>query len=183
MANISTIKVGNTSYGITATPTAHASTATTYGAASASKYGHVKLSDNYTSSAGTAASGIGASSAAVYNAYNTLNSNLNIFPDYNNTVALYTTNDITNATDFAVTISETAYYYTFVDTSTQNIRPFIRVTVNSKSVFNGYNASGNYMYLQTPLLLFKKGTVVIFNMEGTVRNIFKVPICSEIWEK
>lgn len=77
MANISTIKVGNTSYGITATPTAHASTATTYGAASASNYGHVKLSDNYTSSAGTAASGIGASSAAVYNAYNTLNSNLN----------------------------------------------------------------------------------------------------------
>ena len=76
MANISTIKVGNTSYGITATPTAHASTATTYGAASASNYGHVKLSDNYTSSAGTAASGIGASSAAVYNAYNTLNSNL-----------------------------------------------------------------------------------------------------------
>lgn len=76
MANISKIKVGNTSYGITATPTAHASTATTYGAASASKYGHVKLSDNYTSSAGTAASGIGASSLAVYNAYNTLNSNL-----------------------------------------------------------------------------------------------------------
>lgn len=76
MANISKIKVGNTSYGITATPTAHASTATTYGAASASKYGHVKLSDNYKSSAGAAASGIGASSLAVYNAYNTLNSNL-----------------------------------------------------------------------------------------------------------
>lgn len=76
MANISTIKVGNTSYGITATPTAHASTATTYGAASASNYGHVKLSDNYKSSAGAAASGIGASSLAVYNAYNTLNSNL-----------------------------------------------------------------------------------------------------------
>lgn len=74
MANISTIKVGSTSYGITATPTAHASTATTYGAATASNYGHVKLSDNYTSSAGAAASGIGASSAAVYNAYNKLNS-------------------------------------------------------------------------------------------------------------
>lgn len=74
MANISTIKVGSTSYGIT--PASHASTATTYGAATASKYGHVKLSDNYTSSAGAAASGIGASSLAVYNAYNTLNSNL-----------------------------------------------------------------------------------------------------------
>lgn len=71
MANISAIKVGNTSYGIT--PASHASTATTYGAATASKYGHVKLSDNYTSSAGAAASGIGASSLAVYNAYNKLN--------------------------------------------------------------------------------------------------------------
>lgn len=73
MANISTIKVGSTSYGLT--PASHASTATTYGAATASNYGHVKLSDNYTSSAGAAASGIGASSLAVCDAYNTLNSN------------------------------------------------------------------------------------------------------------
>lgn len=73
MANISAIKVGSTSYGIT--PASHASTATTYGAATDSNYGHVKLSDNYTSSAGAASSGIGASSLAVYNAYNTLNSN------------------------------------------------------------------------------------------------------------
>ena len=73
MANISTIKVGSASYGLT--PASHASTATTYGAATASNYGHVKLSDNYTSSAGAAASGIGASSLAVCDAYNTLNSN------------------------------------------------------------------------------------------------------------
>ena len=72
MANISTIKVGSTSYGIT--PASHASTATTYGAANDENYGHVKLSDSYTVSAGAAVSGIGASSAAVYNAYNTLNS-------------------------------------------------------------------------------------------------------------
>lgn len=83
MANISAIKVGSTSYGITATPKAHASTATTYGAATASNYGHVKLSDNYISSAGAAASGIGASSAAVYNAYNTLNSE--VMKVYNHT--------------------------------------------------------------------------------------------------
>lgn len=92
MANISAIKVGNTSYGITATPTAHASTATTYGAASASNYGHVKLSDNYTSSAGAAASGIGASSAAVYNAYNTLNSNLETKSEWNWLGDFYGTN-------------------------------------------------------------------------------------------
>lgn len=57
-------------------PTGHASTTTTYGASSGSNYGHTKLSDNYTSSAGAAASGIGASSEAVYNCYNELNSKL-----------------------------------------------------------------------------------------------------------
>lgn len=73
MANISSIKVGTTTYSIT--PSAHAATSTTYGGATASNYGHVKLSDSYTTSAGTASSSIGASSKAVYDAYNTLNSN------------------------------------------------------------------------------------------------------------
>ena len=164
-------------------PTSHATTALTYGGGTASNYGHVKLSDSYTTSAGAASASVAASSKAVADAYAEINSNLNIFPDYNNTVVLYATNDITNNTDFTITIPETAYYYAVVDTNTQNIRPFIRVTVNSKSVFNGYNASGNYMYLQTPLLLFKKGTVVVFNMDGAMRNIVKIPICSEIWEK
>lgn len=55
-------------------PKSHASTATTYGAGNASNYGHVKLSDNYTSSAGAASSGVGASSKAVADAYAKLNS-------------------------------------------------------------------------------------------------------------
>lgn len=41
--------------------------------ATASAYGHVKLSDGYTASAGGAASGVGASSLALYNAYTALN--------------------------------------------------------------------------------------------------------------
>ena len=73
MANISTIKVGDTSYGII--PASHASATTIYGKGDTSNYGHVKLSDSYKTSGGAASSGIGASSAAVYNAYNTLNSN------------------------------------------------------------------------------------------------------------
>ena len=52
-------------------PKSHASSNTTYGAGSNSLYGHVKLSDNYTSSAGAAASAIGASSKAVYDSYTT----------------------------------------------------------------------------------------------------------------
>lgn len=183
MANISTIKVGSTSYGITATPTAHASTATTYGAATASKYGHVKLSDNYTSSAGAAASGIGASSKAVYDCYNTLNSNLNIFPDYTAGVTLYTTDNIPDDEVFQITIPETAYYYGAIDTNDIATRPFMRISVNSCIIYQGYNVSGNYMYLHSPLLLFKKGTVVTFQMSGKNRKISKIPICSEIWGK
>ncbi|OYO67797.1 hypothetical protein CG709_17120, partial [Lachnotalea glycerini] len=57
-------------------PNNHASTATTYGVGNASSYGHVKLSDNYVSSDGAASAGVGASSKAVYDSYNTLNVNL-----------------------------------------------------------------------------------------------------------
>ena len=52
-------------------PTAHATTATTYGGGTSSNYGHVKVSDNYTSSAGNASQSVAASSKAVYDAYTT----------------------------------------------------------------------------------------------------------------
>lgn len=81
MANISTIKVGSTSYGIE--PASHASTATTYGAATASNYGHVKLSDNYTSSAGVADSGVGASSKAIFDAFSDIVSRLGSISETN----------------------------------------------------------------------------------------------------
>ena len=57
-------------------PKSHASTATTYGAGTASNYGHVKLSDSYTTSAGAASASVAASSKAVYDCYTALNSNL-----------------------------------------------------------------------------------------------------------
>lgn len=53
-------------------PTSHAVSAATYGAGTASNYGHVKLSDS-TSSVSTAASGVAASPAAVKAAYDLAN--------------------------------------------------------------------------------------------------------------
>ena len=182
MANISKIKVGNTSYGITATPTAHASTATTYGAASASNYGHVKLSDNYTSSAGTAASGIGASSAAVYNAYNTLNSNLNIFPDYANCVQLLNHDVIPNDTTYNYTVTETAYYYAMAYTNTESAEPYVRITCGEYN-WAFPSPTGYYKHVTSPPLLFKKGTVIQIVVVGQKRLFFKVPICTEVWKK
>jgi hypothetical protein len=54
------------------TPTSHASTGTGYGAGNASNYGHVKVSDNYTSSAGNASQSVAASSKAVADVYGKL---------------------------------------------------------------------------------------------------------------
>ena len=53
------------------TPKSHAATTNVYGAASATNYGHVKLSDTYTSVAsnGVAANGVGASQNALAKAY------------------------------------------------------------------------------------------------------------------
>lgn len=57
-------------------PNNHASGATTYGLGNAGQYGHVKLSDAYTSSAGNSAAGTGASSYALAQAYSVLNTKL-----------------------------------------------------------------------------------------------------------
>lgn len=54
-------------------PISHAVDANTYGIGTPSLFGHVKLSNNYATSAGTAAEGMGASSYALSTAYNTLN--------------------------------------------------------------------------------------------------------------
>ena len=50
-------------------PTNHAVANTTYGSGTATNYGHVKLSDKYTSSAGNASQGVAASSAAIVDLY------------------------------------------------------------------------------------------------------------------
>lgn len=70
---------GNTETAVSGrAPTNHASETTTYGAASATQYGHVKLADNYTvgddESAGSAADAVGASQKAVADAYAALDS-------------------------------------------------------------------------------------------------------------
>lgn len=71
-------------------PNNHASTSTTYGVGNASSYGHVKLSDNYVSSDGAASAGVGASSKAISDVYNTLNNYLT-YTDISSFITLNTT--------------------------------------------------------------------------------------------
>ena len=53
-------------------PEAHASTSSMFGCGTSTQYGHVKLSDNYASSAGSASAGVAASSKALYDVYTKL---------------------------------------------------------------------------------------------------------------
>ena len=88
-----TYRTGNvnlTPANLGAAPISHAVTATTYGKGTGTIYGHVKLSDTYTSSVGDASSGVAASQKALFDAYSTLNSNINYFHDETE-VCLYTT--------------------------------------------------------------------------------------------
>lgn len=55
-------------------PKSHASADSTYGKGSPTTFGHLKISDNYTSSAGAAADGVAASSKALADAYKNLDS-------------------------------------------------------------------------------------------------------------
>ena len=62
-----------------AKPTPHpSSVATTYGAGTGSEFGHVRLSDSYKASDGNADASVAASSYALYQAYNELNSKLSV---------------------------------------------------------------------------------------------------------
>lgn len=56
-------------------PVNHASTATTYGVGNATTYGHVKLSDTYSSCVGGVSEGVAASQKALYDAYDYLINN------------------------------------------------------------------------------------------------------------
>lgn len=71
----------------------HASTSSsTYGCATASNFGHVKLSDNYASSAGAASSGVAVSSKALYDAYTALNTKFSATELYNSTSTAFNAN-------------------------------------------------------------------------------------------
>lgn len=72
-------------------PKNHATNSTTYGGGTASNYGHVKLSDSYTSSGGAASNSVGASSKAVADAYAKLNSDKLAVSTFNSKMAMYLT--------------------------------------------------------------------------------------------
>lgn len=104
-----TYRTGNvnlTPANLGAAPISHAVAATTYGKGTGTVYGHVKLSDTYTSSVGDASSGVAASQKALFDAYSTLNSNLTNISNKVNTKDLEAlTIDISNKTRLKISFA------------------------------------------------------------------------------
>lgn len=69
-SNIATLQSNVNTLNNSKAPNNHASTAETYGKGSPNAFGHLKISDNYTSSAGDASMGVAASSKAVSDLHN-----------------------------------------------------------------------------------------------------------------
>lgn len=120
-----------------------ASHTSTYG--TGSTYGHVLLSDNYTSSAGAASSSVGSSSYAVYQLYCYVNSMLNTY--------YYTS---TTVNSLLANKSDTSHTHSYLPLSGGTLSGDINVTkssgaagvyVNQGSRMGGLRANGSYFGL------------------------------------
>lgn len=135
-------------------PINHAVGDTRYGQGTSSNYGHLKISDNYTSSAGNANSGVAASSQAVYNVYNAYNTlkarstaNITFLSPYSSSITVYramverTGNVVICHLNF--TCSRDVIPITQIGTVPEGYRPSIEVNMNVKG-----NAGSENPYLR-----------------------------------
>lgn len=89
-------------------PTNHASTATSYGLGTTSKFGHLKISDTYESKVGAATNGIAASQAALYNAFTSLNESLVTESKTRNTEDIKLSASVSEVASSITTVASTA---------------------------------------------------------------------------
>ena len=140
----------------TRAPISHASTETTYGVGTSANYGHVKLSDNYTTSDGVADEGVGASSKAVSDCYNNLNSSLN-----NHT--LIKTHTVYNSWSGAIDITNVKWLEIIQKNSTTN-----NVILTDFS-----SVKGSYASASTPKMIYK-GSELYFQyyVDSSTNNLY-----------
>ena len=126
----------------------HSSSSTTYGTGSSSLYGHVKLSDNYTSSAGAADAAVGASSKAVFDSFT---ANKNSITTLSGTVTNLTTQVNTNKSNISNLTTRMTTVESNATTNATNISSLNtkmstvenELTANSKRIYMDYQ-NGKY---------------------------------------
>lgn len=162
------------------TPTAHAYSTTAYGGATASCFGHVKLSDTYTSNVGAAANSIAASQTALYNVYTAYN-NLRLtqkwyagsFTAASNSYLNVTASDIEFMNNFVhvrLNLQCKAAFPTFqsVRVGTYNIQPYTGAKGMPASAVHIISDQGNPMFIEVGADNNTTGYAVIANRKNTM---------------
>ena len=159
----------------------HASTSSsTYGCGTASSWGHVKLSDSYTSSAGAASSGVAASSKALYDAYTTLNAKFKVkvledaIVDSNGTVTLNDNVKNYNVMDVYFIDNDNMYGITRLGAGNGAFRMISMNYLPSNNTFyikyTQYEAKENHLYFSSSYEWQSNGNV----SNGTYHRIYRV---------
>lgn len=159
----------------------HASTSSsTYGCGTASSWGHVKLSDSYTSSAGAASSGVAASSKALYDAYTTLNAKFKVkvledaIVDSNGTVTLNDNVKNYNVIDVYFIDNDNMYGITRLGAGNGAFRMISMNYLPSNNTFyikyTQYEAKENHLYFSSSYEWQSNGNV----SNGTYHRIYRV---------
>lgn len=159
----------------------HASTSSsTYGCGTANNWGHVKLSDSYTSSSGAASSGVAASSKALYDAYTTLNAKFKVkiledaIVDSNGTVTLNDNVKNYNVIEVYFIDNDNMYGITRFGAGNGAFRMISMNYLPSNNTFyikyTQYEAKENHLYFSSSYEWQSNGNV----SNGTYHRIYRV---------
>lgn len=159
----------------------HASTSSsTYGCGTANSWGHVKLSDSYTTSGGAASSGVAASSKALYDAYTTLNAKFKVkiledaIVDSNGTVTLNDNVKNYNVIEVYFIDNDNMYGITRFGAGNGAFRMISMNYLPSNNTFyikyTQYEAKENHLYFSSSYEWQSNGNV----SNGTYHRIYRV---------
>ncbi len=156
------------------------STSSTYGCGTASNWGHVKLSDSYTTSGGAASSGVAASSKALYDAYTTLNAKFKVkvledaIVDSNGTVTLNDNIKNYNVIDVYFVDNDNMYGITRIGAGNGGFRMLSMNYLPSNNTFyikfTQYEAKENHLYFSSSYQWESNGNI----SNGTFHRIYRV---------
>ena len=148
-------------------PKSHASTATTYGIGTASNYGHIKLSDTYSSkvSSAAAANGVGVSQNALYNAYSNILTNVIL---HNIVIKEFTVDNISIAPNAVATIK-------FENTQRNDgySRAMIRVSLANATTNGAQSSACNIYYTWEGAISESYSTCLVRNMHTSATAVIQ----------
>jgi hypothetical protein len=152
------------------TPTSHASTGTGYGGGNATNYGHVKLSDEYSSNIGDASSSTGASQKALFSLYANTEQELNAIT---NVQQMAITDISTGHTTLEAAYNAPADGYIVAMNNDDNLNGLVQVYVAAATGDFNVAQVRTHLNPKNDLSLFvKKGCRIYVRDRSSIVNIY-----------